>query len=126
MKVDYQVTPGIHVTIEASNQRDIWKQMAELDEVFGITHCEFKNCGSPNVIHVVRSVDGNDYFEMKCRDCNAKLAFGQNKQGGSLFPKRKVTNPTTGEEKWDHENQGWSRYVPAAEGTAKPAAKKGK
>jgi len=126
MTVDYQVTPAIRVTIQASNQRDVWRQMAELDEVFGVTQCEFNKCGSTNLIHVVRSIDGNDYFEMKCRDCGSRLAFGQNKQGGSLFPKRKIVDSSTGEEKWDHENHGWGRYVPTAEGAVKPAAKKGK
>ena len=45
-------------------------------------------CGSNNLRFVVRNVEGNDYYELRCVDCGALLAFGQHKKGGTLFPKR--------------------------------------
>ena len=37
----------------------------------------------------VRNVEDNDYYELVCRGCGARFAFGQNKKGGGLFPKRR-------------------------------------
>jgi ribosomal protein L40E len=55
--------------------------------VFEETKCG--KCGSENLRFVVRTVDENEYFELRCMDCGAKLAFGSMKKGGGLFPKRK-------------------------------------
>ena len=66
-----------------------------------------------NFRFVVRNVDGNDYYELRCNDCGAVLAFGQHKKGGTLFPKRK-----------DDEgnylpNKGWHKWSPEAKESKK-------
>jgi hypothetical protein len=53
---------------------------------------------------VVRENDGNEYYELRCTDCGAKMAFGANKKGGGLFPRRKDT-----EGNWLPDN-GWQRW----------------
>jgi hypothetical protein len=54
-------------------------------------------------------VEGNDYFEIRCADCGAILAFGQHKKGVTLFPKRKDDDgnylPNRGWHKWTKENK---------------------
>ena len=66
-------------------------------------------CGSENVKLVVRNVDDNFYYEVRCLGCGARLSFGSHKKGGGLFPKRK-----DGEGNWlpDH---GWVKWNPKTE-----------
>jgi len=78
--------------------KEAFKQLAEFQEVFDETSC--KLCKSENIHFVVRTIEGNDFYELKCRDCFGKLAFGQHKVGNSLFPKRKVEGSTQGWHKW--------------------------
>lgn len=49
------------------------------------------NCGKSNIALNFRSPKGNDYYGLKCLDCNADYNFGQYK-GGGFFLKS--------EEKW--------------------------
>ena len=85
--------------------KQIFETLAEADEVLGIDHCP-KDGGGTNLTFVVREVDGNKYYEMKCKDSRAKLAFGQTRDGKSLFPKRKDEN---GDRKPD---DGWTVWNP--------------
>ena len=64
---------------------------------------------SSNIKFVVRNVDGNDFFELRCIDCGAILAFGQHKKGGTLFPKRKDD-----QNNW-LPNKGWHKWQKNAE-----------
>lgn len=102
MKLNY--TDGkFSVEFEGDSQKDLFGQIASFQEVFGETICG--KCGSKNLKFVVRTVDENDYYELRCLDCGARLVFGVNKKGGGLFPKRKDK-----EGKWlDH--KGWVKWV---------------
>ena len=86
MKVQYQ-SGKISVEFECDTQKELFAQLSSFQEVFGETKCG--KCGSENLKFVVREVDGNEYHEIRCLDCGAKLQFGVNKKGGGLFPKRK-------------------------------------
>ena len=103
MKVNYKTSNGrISVEIEGDSQRDIFAEIARFQEVFEETKCG--KCGSENLKFVVRTVDENEYFELRCMDCGAKLAFGSMKKGGGLFPKRKDGDnwlPDNGWQKWN-------------------------
>ena len=81
--------------------------MATIQEIFGEEKCGV--CGSTNLRFVVRNVESNDYFELRCVNCSALLAFGQHKKGGTLFPKRKDDNnnylPTNGWHKWTKDSK---------------------
>ena len=75
------------IDLEDADQRTMFQQVARFQEVFEEDTCG--KCKSQNVKFIVRTVDDNQYHELKCQDCHAKLAFGAMKKGGGLFPKRK-------------------------------------
>ena len=80
-----------------------WYPWKKFQEVFEESKCG--KCGSENLKFVVRTVDDNEYFELRCMDCGAKLAFGSMKKGGGLFPKRKDGD------NWLPDN-GWTKWNP--------------
>lgn len=86
MKVVY-TGKRFSLEVEGENQSEIWKKLADFQEVFEEQCCG--KCKSENVRFTVRTVEENDYHELRCLDCHAKLAFGVHKKGGGLFPNRK-------------------------------------
>jgi hypothetical protein len=93
------------ITVSGDTMKDVFAQMADLQEVFGISACG--KCDTPEPQYTVRTVDDNDYYELRCinQACRARLSFGVNKKGGGLFPKRKDKDdnwlPDNGWMKWD-------------------------
>lgn len=88
--------------IEEDGQKEIFKKLSSIQEIFGEAECGM--CKNTNLRFAVRSVEGNDYYELKCPKCGANLAFGQHKKGGTLFPKRK-------DEKGEYlPNRGWYKW----------------
>lgn len=81
--------------LEGKTHTDIFEQIAAVQEVFEQTECVRAGKKSDNVKFVVREdAEENKYYELVCQDSDpelryAKLAFGQHKKGGSLFPRRK-------------------------------------
>ena len=108
MKVTYTTkNERLTTEIEGDSPRDIFASIAKFQEVFEETTCG--KCGSENLRFVVRNVDDNFYFEIRCMDCGARLAFGSHKKGGGLFPKRKDA-----EGNWLPDN-GWVKWNPKTE-----------
>tara|TARA_R110002110_G_scaffold71403_1_gene190932 strand:+ start:3584 stop:3913 length:330 start_codon:yes stop_codon:yes gene_type:complete len=106
MKVTY--TSGkISVEIEADTQIELFQNLANFQEIFAENKCG--KCSSDNIRFQVRNVDDNLYYEAKCSNCGAKLAFGVMKKGGRLFPKRKDKDgnwfPDGGWVKWNPDTQ---------------------
>jgi len=103
MKTTY--TSGkLTVEFDTATATELFEQLATFQEVFGETKCG--KCGSENLRFVVRTdADDNKYYELRCSDCGARLAFGCHKKGGGLFPKRKDADgnwkPDSGWVKWD-------------------------
>lgn len=79
--------------------KDLFKLVAQLQDIFE-ADSQCGCCGSANVHYSVRTFEDNDYYELACTDCSAKLSFGQHKKGGTLFPKR------------DGESRGWKKWEP--------------
>jgi len=110
MKVKYKVGDRLEFEIDAAGQKEIFKELALIQEIFAEDKCGL--CGSTNLRFIVRNIEGNDYYELRCADCGAILAFGQHKKGGTLFPKRKDDDgnylPNKGWHKWtkEKENKG--------------------
>ena len=102
MKVTYQ-EGRLSVELECDSQKELFTQLASFQEVFSENKCG--KCGSENLRFVVRENDGNEYYELRCLDCGAKLAFGVMKKGGGLFPRRKDSDgnwlPDRGWTKWN-------------------------
>ena len=104
MKVTYTTNnKRISAEIEGDSHRDIFAEISKFQEVFEQSVCG--KCGSENIRFVVRTVDDNQYYELRCADCGARLSFGANKKGGGLFPKRKDSDgnwlPDSGWVKWN-------------------------
>lgn len=110
---------NVSIEAEGKSHRDVFEQLASLQEVFGERACGC--CGKTDLVFRVREVDDNKFYELCCTDwpdCGAKLAFGCHKKGDSLFPKRKDDAG-----KWDSKNKGWVKYVkPKTNGKAAKAA----
>lgn len=102
MKVRYTMG-NIEFEGEMSDRKSAFEFIAQLGELFPDEPCGC--CKSKNVRPSVRMHDNYKFFEIACLDCNAKLSYGQKKEGGALFIKR-----------WDSEakaplpNRGWSVY----------------
>ncbi len=80
--------------------------IADFQEVFGHKSCG--KCGSVDLRYGVRKNQDNEFREIICKnpECRAKLAFGSNKKGGGIFPKRK-----DGDGNWLPDG-GWVRWNP--------------
>jgi len=89
--------------IEGKSIKDMWKNLSDISEVFSDQVCGA--CKSDNIAPVHRVVDDNDFYEIRCNECYAKLSFGQHKKGDTLFPHRKDKD---GKYK---PNGGWEKYV---------------
>lgn len=103
--------------ITAEDQKGLFEQIAIVQEVFEADDrcgcCYGQNERNPhqgtNLRFRVRKAKDkknmeHKYFELVCTDCYARLQFGQNLQGGTLFPKRRD------EEGNFLKNRGWSKY----------------
>ena len=92
------------VELEGETQADLFEQLAHFQEVFDESQCG--KCQSEDLRFQVRNVDDNLYYELKCADCGARLAFGVMKKGGRLFPRRKDRDSN-----W-LPNRGWVKWNP--------------
>ena len=90
----------VWLEVDANGVKDSIKALSEYQEVFAERTCG--KCGSEEIAYEHRLHDSNDYYSLKCRNCGARLDFGQHKTGGTLFAKRKLEN---GE--YDKEHRGW-------------------
>ena len=110
MKLQYTTNNGkMTVEVEGNTQKELFKAIAEFQEVFE-HQCTREDKTSENLkFRVRKDSDDNEYYEMVCVDHDpvlrgCKLAFGQNKKGGSLFPKKKDKDGN-----WLN-NNGWVKY----------------
>lgn len=88
MKLEYTSKNNrFKLLVEGESQREVFESIAGFQEIFEEDTCG--KCGSQDVKFVTRNIDDNIYHELRCNNCRAKLAFGANKKGGGLFPKRK-------------------------------------
>lgn len=102
MKILYKASEKLSFELEGSGQKEIFKELSTLQEIFSESSCGM--CKGENLKYVVRNVEDNDYYEIRCTSCGATLSFGQHKKGGTLFPKRK-----DGDGNW-MKNNGWYKY----------------
>lgn len=103
MKVNFKVNDKMTIEVEGKTQVEVFEKIAEAQEVFDNLYCPATK--SNNIQFVVREdKDENKYYELKDKTSGYKLAFGQHKKGGTLFPRRKDT-----EGNWI-DNQGWTKW----------------
>jgi len=108
MNVKLKLQQNLWVEFETEQtQAEIFKTLSSVQEVFGQEACG--KCKKDDLRFIVRTVDDNAYHEIRCQNCGAKLAFGANKKGGGLFPKRTEKNEDTGETSWLPDG-GWMKW----------------
>lgn len=128
-KANIIVNDSVNIEVEGESTRELFKEIASVQEVFGEKKCGC--CGCTDIRMVVRkNKDDEDFFEYQCQGflpgnkgrCRAYLALGQNKKGGGLFPIRALIENLVGGKpgpehgKPDRERgkfnsqQGWTRY----------------
>lgn len=100
------------MTVEIEGDiKTIFLEFGKFQEIFD-QKCG--KCGSDNIHFLVRNATDAKgktykYYEARCMDCGATLAFGQLEDGSGLFPKRKDEEgnwlPDKGWVKWDKEKQ---------------------
>ena len=107
MKVIYRVNNNLSFELDGSGQKDMFEQLAMVQEIFGQDVCG--KCKSENLVYRIRENDGNKFYELMCKKCFAVLSFGQHKIGGTLFPSKKDKGgdwlPDNGWTKWNKEKQ---------------------
>lgn len=104
MKARFRANDRLEFELEGAGQKELFKELAMIQEIFGEEKCGC--CGKSNIRHLVRNVDDNNYYELRCTDCGAILSFGQHKKGGTLFPKRKDDDGNY------LPNKGWHKWTP--------------
>ena len=86
MKANVRATPDLTFQGDAEPEEELFKQVARVQEVFQHQSCG--KCSSPNVKFVCRHDSSeNDWLEVVCKDCRAKVIFGRTKKGGQIYPK---------------------------------------
>lgn len=111
MKLTYTTKNGrVTAELEGESQKELFTELNRFQEVFEETTCG--KCGNDDIKYVVRTVDDNQYYELRCNSskCGARLSFGVHKKGGGLFPKRKDADGKT----WLPDN-GWVKWNPKTE-----------
>lgn len=105
-------TPQLTIELDATSPKDLFKKVAETQEVFAERSCGM--CGCEDIQFRVRTVNGDDYYENVCTKCGATLSFGQSKKTpGALFPIRKLTaagKPSRKEGTYDAKHRGWTKF----------------
>ena len=117
MKVQMKVGSKVIVEAEGDSPKQVFERVAALAGIFGAAG-KCGCCGCPEIVPQVRQPQGFTYYELVCLnpDCGATLTFGQNKEGGGLFPKRE-----RGQNGWEV-YQGPAQGVPAGPvGRGRPA-----
>lgn len=107
MEAAYRTADGrITFKVQGEHPKDLLAAIAALQEVFEAE----KSCGvcnSTNIRFLYRLSSGYKFYEMVCGEqgCRARFSFGQAKEGGGLFPKRRDDDGN-----W-LPNRGWEKYV---------------
>jgi RNase P subunit RPR2 len=88
MKANIKATNDLSFQVEAETEDELFKQVARIQEVFQHESCG--QCNSKKVSFVCRHDSSeNDWLEVVCKECRAKVIFGRTKKGGQIYPKIK-------------------------------------
>lgn len=119
MKAKYRPNDFMEFEIESDNIKEIFSQMSTIGETFPAEPCGL--CKSAETAPNVRKVDKYTYYELKCQKCGAKLSYGQNKDGVTLYPRRIYhrdhplvqDKKVKADERMPH--RGWEKFSPKIE-----------
>jgi ribosomal protein L40E len=90
-KAQVKTAPGLIIEVTGATQKDLFKAIAGAQEVFSEKECGL--CHSTDLLYKHRTAGPQKYtyYEVVCRDCDARLSFGQSTDLVTLFAKRKLT-----------------------------------
>jgi hypothetical protein len=132
MKATFQVRPDLCIEVDGETQKDLFRELAGVAEVFGERQCGL--CASANIVPAFRTVTQGkktfEYPEWHCPACGARLVMGSMMEGGRLFPHRKLDASGKPDRELGSagKHHGWSHFKgeprdgPAPELTKPPAA----
>lgn len=117
MKATVKVNEKLSIDVEAEDVKALFGKLGDVMEVFADDKCGA--CKSTDIRPSVRQVEDNSFYEVVCNKCHSKVAYGFNKTGGGMYPKRyqtdgkgkAVKDKTTGKPIY-LENNGWTKYTP--------------
>ena len=89
MRVSFRIG-NITVHAEGRDTSEIFEELAAVQKTFEEDRCGL--CDSPNLQYVVREEGGYKFYELRCKDCYAKLTFGKSQDGRELYPRRYKTH----------------------------------
>lgn len=100
MNIHYD-TGRLRFEFSAETIKDAWKKLAIISDVFE-TDRRCGSCESDAIgFRYRKTQDGYDYFCLVCNSCGHQLDFGQTREGGRLFPKRRnKEGDTIGDNGW--------------------------
>lgn len=105
MKAHFKSRTGrLVIEVEGGTIKELFGQIAEVQETLD-ADSQCGACGSQEIKFRKRVVQKYEYYELQCEACSARLAFGQLREGGGLFPKRRT------EKGADLPNRGWMRFI---------------
>jgi hypothetical protein len=118
MRATVRVTPVLSLDVEGETAKGLFKGIAEAQATFEDSACGA--CNGTDIRYVVRQVDSNEFYEVHCQNfkCRAKLSYGHNKDGKTMYPKRyEVDNKGKAKKTADGKtvylpNKGWTIYKP--------------
>ena len=124
MKATFQVRPDLSIEIEGETQKDLFRELAGVAEVFGEHQCGL--CGAAHIVPAFRTVTqakkSFEYPEWHCLSCGARLALGSMMEGGRLFPHRKLDS--AGKPDREHgtagKHHGWTLFKGEPKESATP------
>lgn len=90
MKAVYTVNSNLVLEVEGATLQDVIKGITVLDNAIGGEPCG--KCKSTNVSPRYRTAEGNDFYELVCKDCGAVLQLGTNKEEKTLYKKKMKTD----------------------------------
>ena len=73
----------LQVEIEAESQRELFAELNKFQEVFENDVCG--KCKGEDIQYVVRTVDDNQYYELKCGSCGQSLLLDRTRKVGVYF-----------------------------------------
>lgn len=99
MKVKYRVNAKTEIELECNSLAEVISKLGALGEVLIDEKCA--QCGSDSRLEH-RNHSGYDFYGLRCNNasCNAELSFGQAREGGRLFVKRRKDGHEIGKNGW--------------------------
>ena len=101
-KLSIQTRPGTTIHLDGDDPKKAIAILTKWDAMLTEQHCGA--CQSPQIVPRHRQAQGYDFYNLSCLKCGHRLEFGQLREGGGLFPKRKDDQGN-----W-LENNGWTKW----------------